>query len=51
MKKYVYCPFIDSNYYDTDIQYSSIEEITDLSCDYAVLDALSLEYYFNIEFH
>lgn len=51
MKKYCYCPFIDNIYYDTDIQYSSLEEITDFSVNYAVLDCLSLEYYFTIDFH
>lgn len=52
MKKYVYCPFdSESLYYDTEIQFSNVEEITDFSVNYAVLDALSLEYYFTIEFH
>lgn len=51
MKKYVYSPFIDALVYDYDIQYNTIEEITDFSVNYAVLDALSLEYYFTIEFH
>ena len=51
MLKYVYCPFDkDEKYYDADIQYNSIEEITDFTIKYAVLDALSLEYYFSIEF-
>ena len=50
MKKYVYFP-LEGNFYNTDIQYNTIEEITDFSCDYAVLDALSLEYYFYIEIH
>lgn len=54
--KFVYCPFIDQNDYDTDIQYNNIEElasdIENIKCyslQYAVLDALSLEYYFTIE--
>ncbi len=51
MKKYIYCPFIDNCYYDVDIQYNSIEQITDYTINYAVLDALSLEYYFTIEIH
>lgn len=51
MKKYVFCPFEDNIHYNTDIQYNNIEDITDYTCNYAVLDALSLEYYFSIEFH
>lgn len=51
MKKYIYCPFIDNIYYDTDIIYDEIEQINDFSIRYAVLDALSMEYYFSIEFH
>lgn len=51
MKKYIYCPFIDDIYYDTDTQYNSLEYITDYSVKYAVLDALSLEYYFSVEMH
>lgn len=50
MKKYVFSPiFYDG--YDTEILYDTIEDITDFTHDYAVLDALSLEYYFSIEFH
>lgn len=51
-KTYVYCPF-DSEFafYDTEIQYDRIEDIADFTVNYAVLDALSLEYYFSIEFH
>ena len=30
MKKYVYSPFINNIHYDTDIQYNSLEEITEL---------------------
>lgn len=51
MKKYVYCPFVDAVCYDSDIQYDRIEDIKDFSVRYAVLDALSLEYYFSVEFH
>lgn len=51
MKKYIYCPFVDSVHYDDEIQFNSLEDITDFSVNYAVLDALSMEYYFSIEFH
>jgi hypothetical protein len=48
---YVYVPIID-NYYNYDEGfYESIEEITDFTVEYAMLDALSLEYYGSIEFH
>lgn len=49
-KSFVYCPIING-YYDTDTQYDRIEDIDNYMVDYAVLDALSLEYYFTISIH
>lgn len=51
MLRYVYCP-IENGVYDPEfIVFDRIEDIKDFTLEYAVLDALSLEYYFSIEFH
>ena len=51
MLKYVYVPFESETVYNTDFIFETLEEITNFDIKYAVLDALSLEYYFSIEFH
>lgn len=51
MKKYIYVPFLDDIYYDDDVFYERIEDITDFSINYAVLDAISYEYIMSISFH
>lgn len=49
-RMYVYSPFIEKNVYSDTVMYDHIEDITDYSVPYAVLDALSQEYYFSIHF-
>ena len=53
MRKYVYCP-MSGNAYDTEIQFDTMQEALNYSevfaiDAFAVLDALSLEYYYTLE--
>lgn len=54
MRRYCFA-LIENNCYSNDDTYDDINEllniIKDFSCSIAVLDALSLEYLYSLEFH